>query len=65
MTSPDQKNVGDKTQRDGSDGKGTTGQTVAHAPGGPGWVSEHSGILWIVAVVLAISAIVVYMIIDN
>lgn len=38
---------------------------VPHAPGGPGWISEHSMWFWIAGFVIAVSALVIYMIIDN
>lgn len=40
-------------------------EPVVRTPGGPGWLSEHSMILWIVGIVLILAAFVTYMIVDN
>jgi hypothetical protein len=65
MRKLDPNNTGGKDERDGTAGDGVTGRGVAHTPGGPGWVSQHSQILWIAGIVLAITAFITYMIIDN
>lgn len=65
MNNLDPKSSDGEDKREGSAGNAVTGQEVPHAPGGPGWVSEHSGYIWIAGTVLAISALVIYMIIDN
>lgn len=65
MSELDTKNTDGEEKQEGSARRPVVEQPVPHAPGGPGWASEHSGILWIIGTVVAISALVIYMIIDN
>ena len=65
MNKLDPKDVGGKVERTGSAGDDIPGHKVVSTPGGPGWVSEHSMILWIGGIALGIAALITYMIIDN
>lgn len=65
MSELDPKNTDEKDKQEDPIRRTATEQPVPHAPGGPGWISEHSGILWIIGTVIAISILVIYMIIDN
>ena len=65
MTTPDQKNNDASDQQERSTPPQRTREEIPHAPGGPGWISEHAMWFWIAGFVIAISALVIYMIIDN
>lgn len=65
MSELDPKNTDGNDEPGGSAGNRVAEQTVPHAPGGPGWIAEHSLYFWVGGVVLVISALVIYMIFDN
>ena len=68
MNKTDQKNIDGKvsgTKQTGDAAQSKAGDSAHRTPGGPGWISLHSRLLWISGIVLVLAAWGVYMIIDN